>query len=72
MTFNFIFFVQDNLNSYVATVDVPGTESSSPAFTLFTVSGGQREIVLSKGLWVLELSSASQTLLVVGFSSVIF
>ena len=51
----------------MATVDVPGTESSSPAFTLFTVSGGRREIVLSKGLWVLELSSASQTLLVVGF-----
>lgn len=55
----------DNGNSYVATVNLLGTKTSSPGYAPFTISGGRREIVLSKGLWFFELSSASQTLLVV-------
>jgi len=70
--FNFLLiflllFILDRSSSYVAFVDLSETKDSVPDYSSFTVSGGKREVVLSKGDWELELSSTSAGLLVVSW-----
>ena len=57
--------ILDRGSSYVASIDLSKTDESFSRYSTFIVSGGRREIVLSKGSWDLELSSTSQDLLVV-------